>query len=66
MGDFVLLLPPQFLHPSLEISKAMRLHRMTHWREIEPRAGCRRFLLWREAGCAPATATTQDAPGGPE
>jgi hypothetical protein len=40
-----LLLPPQHLNVPAEIKKALSLHKLTTYEEIEPAAGCRRFRL---------------------
>lgn len=42
-----LLIPPQFSAVVPVINEAMALHKMTSYREIEPKAGCRRFELTR-------------------
>jgi hypothetical protein len=41
----ILLLPPQFVSVQAEINKALKLNGFASFVEIEPRAGCRRFLL---------------------
>jgi hypothetical protein len=41
----ILLLPPQFMAATPEIEKALKLHNLTSYEEIEPKAGCRRFRL---------------------
>ena len=40
-----LLLPPQHINVPAEIKKALSLHKLTTYEEIEPAAGCRRFRL---------------------
>ncbi len=40
------MLPPQFMAVMPEIDKALALHRLTKFEEIEPKAGCRRFRLY--------------------
>lgn len=47
-GGVILLLPPQFIMVKPHIDQTMRLHGMTHFEEIEPKAGCRRFRLFKE------------------
>lgn len=42
----ILLLPPHFrFDVRRQIDAALKLHNLTKYEEIEPKAGCRRFLL---------------------
>lgn len=40
-----LLVPPQITNIGPIIKQSLQLHKLTKYEEIEPKAGCRRFLL---------------------
>jgi hypothetical protein len=42
----ILLLPPQFVTPLVQIKEALEIHKLTKFEEVEPKAGCRRFRLF--------------------